>query len=48
MFASTVGGGAMTLVFRPAKEKIDGKITAVKVPLSRPMSARKKPRLVKP
>lgn len=33
MFASTVGGGAMTLVFRPAKPEKDAVVSAIKVPL---------------
>jgi len=33
MYASTVGGGAMTLVFRPKPANKNGKVTSVKVPL---------------
>ena len=34
MYASTVGGGAMTLVFKPSKNAKNPKITSVKVPVS--------------
>jgi hypothetical protein len=42
MFASTVGGGAMTLVFRPAKQGIKGTVTSVKVPVIPAAKAEKK------
>ncbi|MCB9990655.1 MAG: hypothetical protein H6867_04665 [Rhodospirillales bacterium] len=42
MHASTVGGGAMTLVFRPVKSSDkQGVVSAVKVPLAATQGAAK-------